>query len=179
MSRMPSRDQSHHQPYPSHTLCRMCSRSTTQYPLCSWSMASTDRRPSQPDQGHTHHSCGILQVHADQAHIKTARCRTVSPGPDRCRESQMDRSSTQETHSERSSPRCNPYTQCSHSHHRHTHQPHKGCMPSLQCPHSALQRTVCTPSTHHCPNQRSQLHTMCSSSTQQQSTDQHRTPHTL
>ena len=179
MSRMPSRDQSHHQPYPPHTLCRMCSRSTTHYPLCSWSMASTDRRPSQPDQGHTHHSCGILHQSSDQHCTQMHRCHTVSPGPGRCRESQMDRSSTQETHSERSSPRCNPYTQCSHSHHRHTHQPHKGCMPPLQRPHSALQRTVCTPSTHHCPNQRSQLHTMCSSSTQQQSTDQHRTPHTL
>ena len=179
MSRMPSRDQSHHQPYPSHTLCRMCSRSTKQYPLCSWSMASTDRRPSQPDQGHTHHSCGILHQSSDQHCTQMHRCHTVSPGPGRCRESQMDRSSTQETHSERSSPRCNPYTQCSHSHHRHTHQPHKGCMPSLQCPHSAPQRTVCTPSMHHCPNQRSQLHTMCSSSTQQQRTDQNRTPHTL
>ena len=179
MSHMPSRDQSHHRPCPSHTLCRMCSHSTTQYPLCSWSMASTDRRPSQPDQGHTRHSCVIQHQSSDQHYTRMRRCHMVSLGPDRCRESQMDRSSTQEMHWERSSPRCNPYTQCSHSHHRHTRQPHKGCMSSHQCPHSALHCTVCTPSMHHCPNQRSQLHTMCSSSTQQQSTDQHRTPHTL
>ena len=179
MSRMPSRDQNHHRPCPSHTLCRMCSRSTTQYPLCSWSMASTDRRPSQPDQGHTRHSCVIQHQSSDQHCTRMRRCHMVSLGPDRCRESQMDRSSTQEMHWERSSPRCNPYTQCSHSHHRRTHQPHKGCMSSRQCPHSALHCTVCTPSMHHCPNQQSQLHTMCNSSTQQQRTDQSYTPHTL
>ena len=178
MPRMLSTDQSHHQPYPSHTLCRMCSRSTTQCQLCSLSMASMDHRPSQPDQGRTHHSCVIPHQSSDLRCTQMRRCHMVSPGPDRCRESQMDKSSTQVKHSERSSPRCNPGTQCSHSHHRHTHQPHKGCMSSHQCLHSALHCTLCTPSTHHCPNQHSQLRMMCSSSAQQQSTDQTRTPHT-
>ena len=179
MPRTPSTDQSHHQPYPSRTLCTMCSRSTTQCQLCSWNTASMDRRPSQPDQGRTHHSCEIQHQSSGLHCTQMRRCHRVSPGPDRCRETQMDKSSTQAMHSERSSPRYNPGTQCSHSHHRHTHQPRKGCMSSHQCLHSALHCTLCTPSTHRCPNQRSQLRTVCSSSAQQQSIDQARTPHTL
>ena len=176
---MLSRDQSRHQPCPSHTPCKMCCRSTTQSLPCNSSMVSMDHHPGPPGQVRTHHSCVIPRQSSGPEHKPMHHCRMVSLGPDRCRESQMDRSSTQEMHWERSSPRCNPYTQCSHSHHRHTHQPHKGCMSSHQCPHSDLHCTVCTPSTHHCPNQQSQLHTMCSSSTQQQRTDQNRTPHTL
>ena len=174
---MLSRDQSRHQPCPSHTPCKMCCRSTTQSLPCNSSMVSMAHHPGPPGQVRTHHSCVIPRQSSGPEHKPMHHCRMVSLGPDRCRGTQMDRSSTQLMHWERSTLRCSPHTLYSHSHHRHTHQPHKDCIPSLRRLHSAQHCTSCTLSTHRCPNQQSQLRKMCSWSTQQQSIDQTHTLH--